>query len=417
MILYPGLARERLLIGGKGSMWGKTGHRSGLLAVGLIVLLAWGGASSYSAAAGAATPEEKGAAWQGTAPTYQLLTDFIAGNPRQATEVGQWVNPEGFRAYVEEIQRLWQRYEKTHLGPMRSWVAAELGGLSSDKITVFYPFSGPDVANMLAFFPNARTYVMLALEPVGTLPLLRPGHNEVFYQSLEYALHELLQFNFFFTEHMASDLRRRELDGVVPLLLFFLGREQLQVKEVTYLLQTPDGQMQAKPAMPGEKFSGPGIPGVKIVFGRGPDAAEQTLYYFSFNVNNTSWRRSPQFSRFLQDLAPFQTFVKAASYLMHKGHYSDIRQFILDQSLVMVQTDEGIPVRYFDPQQWERRFFGVYKQPIALFRNCYQPDLAALYQKQARTPLPFGFGYHHRRHASNLMVAYRLPRLVEEKTP
>ncbi len=398
-------------------MWGKTRHRDNLLAVGLIALLAWGGLSNCPVVAGAATSEAEAAAGEGTAPTYQLLTDFIAGNARQATEVGKFVNPEGFRAYVKEIQRLWQRYEKTHLEPMRRWVAAELGGLLTKNITVFYPFSGPDVANMLAFFPEAQTYVMLALEPVGTLPVLRPGHNEVFYQSLEYALHELLQFNFFFTEHMASDLRRRELDGVVPLLLFFLGREQLQVKEVTYLLQDPDGQMQAKPAVPGEKFAGPGIPGVKIVFRRGPDAPEQTLYYFSFNLNNTSWRRSPLFIQFLQSLAPFQTFVKAASYLMHKGHYSDIRQFILAQSQVVVQTDEGIPVRYFDQQQWERRFFGIYKQPIALFRNCYQPDLAALYQKQPRTPLPFGIGYHHRRHASNLMVAYRLPRLVEEKTP
>ncbi len=378
-------------------------------------LLAGGGPAAAWAPTdhgGAALPA---APRQDEAPSYQLLTDLIAGNPVRDHNLGAWVNPAGFRDYAAGMQQVWQRFEHQHLQPIRQWAAREVG--PGGAATVFYPFSGPDLANMLAFFPRAKNYVMLALEPVGTLPVLRPGANEPFFQSLEYALNELLHFNFFFTERMANDLRRRELDGVLPLLLFFLGREQVQVKDVVFLLQSAEGQMQEKPARPGEKFSGPGIPGVRIVFQRSAADPEQTIYYFSFNLNNASWRRSPHFVAFLQGLAPLQTLVKAASYLMFKPHYGDIRQFILDQSQVVLQTDEGIPVRYLHASQWERRFFGVYKQPIALFRNCYQPDLAALYSQQPTTPLPFGIGYHHRRNSSNLLLARRISHLVEEKSP
>ena len=390
--------------------WGKT-VLCRKICLGLLLLLGWGVPASMAAAAAPAEPAA-GQPSEASPPPYQLFTALIAGNPVDAADLANYVNPPGFQEYVTQTGQIWQRFEKQHLQPIRVWAEREVG--PAPVATVLYPFSGPDLANLLAFFPKATTYVMLALEPVGTLPVFRPGANEPFYQSLEYALHELLHFNFFFTERMANDLRRRELDGVLPLLLFFLGREQVQVKDVTLLLQAPDGQMQEKRAQPGEKFSGPGIPGVKIVFQRSPVDPEQTVYYFSFNLNNASWRRSPHFVAFVQGLAPFQTLVKAASYLMFKSHYGDIRQFILEQSLTVLQTDEGIPVRYFEPERWERRFFGVYKQPIALFRNYYQPDLASLYAQQPTSPLPFGIGYHHHRHSANLMLARRLPRLVEE---
>ena len=379
-----------------------------------LMLLGGVGLSRAEVAAPAADTVSSASAEATAPPSYQLITDLIAGNSVDTKVLAEFVNPPGFQDYAANIQQVWQQFAQRHLQPIRQWAARELADPAPTAGAVFYPFSGPDLVNLLAFFPHASTYIMLALEPVGTLPVFRPGANEPFYQSLEYALNELLQFNFFFTEHMAADLRRRELDGVLPLLLFFLGREGLQVQQVSYLLVSDEGVVHEKPAVAGEKLAGAGIPGVKIVGQRGPEGPLQTFYYFSFNLQNASWRRSPEFANFLKGLASFHTLVKAASYLMFKPHYGDIRQFILTQSQVVLQTDEGIPVRYFDSGQWERRFFGVYLRPIALFSNCYQPDLAALYQQQQPPPLPFGIGYHHRRHSGNLMLARRLPRQVEE---
>ena len=100
------------------------------------------------------------------------------------------------------------------------------------------------------------------------------------------------------------------------------------------------------------------------------------------------------------------SFTKAASYLMFKPHFSAIRQFILDQSLYVLQGDSGIPLRYFDPAEWDLRFYGTYSCPIALFSNCYQADMATMYRKgRDIQPLPFGIDYRHRARTSNLMFA------------
>jgi hypothetical protein len=120
---------------------------------------------------------------------------------------------------------------------------------------------------------------------------------------------------------------------------------------------------------------------------------------------------------YLKGFGPYRTFVKAASYLMFKPNFGDIREFILEQSRVVLQTDEGIPVKYFNPERWDRRFYGKYTCPIQLFANCFQPDMASIYQNgQNTSPLPFGIGYHHRRNSSNLMLSSRKVIVAEEET-
>jgi hypothetical protein len=347
--------------------------------------------------------------------TYQDFTNLIAGNRMNGANLAKYVNPEGWNEYSEEMNRIWQRFAQKNLKPMRAWATQELGSPQTIEGTVFYPFSGPDLVNMLAFFPKAKNYLLIALEPVGTLPVLQPGKNEPFYQGLEQSLSELLQYNFFFTKRMEKNLVKRELDGVLPVLLYFLGRENVRVLNVNYWQMQQDGTIIEKPVKGGEKLNGEGTPGVKIVFQRREGDPEQTVYYFRFNLQNSSWRNNPQFVKFLKDFAPFQSFVKAASYLMFKPHFSDVRQFVLDQSQIVLQTDEGVPLKYFEPAKWERRFYGQYSCPIQLFANCFQQDMAGIYrQGQNAKPLPFAIGYHHRLHSSNLMLASRKAIVAEE---
>ena len=97
---------------------------------------------------------------------------------------------------------------------------------------------------------------------------------------------------------------------------------------------------------------------------------------------------------------------------MYKPHFSAIREFILDQSLYVLQGDSGIPLRYFDPAGWDLRFYGTYAGPIALFSNCYQADMANMYKSQDIQPLPFGIGYRHRARTSNLMFASKKVKLL-----
>ena len=335
-------------------------------------------------------------------PAYHDYALFIAGisNPESALAV--YEDKPAWVRHAKFFDHNWESFTRRRLAPMREWAAKELG--SASAATVFYPFSGPDFVNVFALFPRAKTYLLIALEPVGEMPDFSARHGQNFFASLQHSLYDLLQLDFFITNKMKSSISKSELKGILPVLMFFLAREQARVLDVQHWVMKPDGTIAESPAL-GPRDRPTGIPGVRIVFASPGEPGNQTLYYFQFNLANDSLERNQQFVSFLESFGPVTTFAKAASYLMYKPHFSAIRQFILDQSLYVLQGDSGIPMRYFDPSVWNLRLYGTYGGPIALFRNCYQADMANIYRRGDIQPLPFGIDYRHRARTSNLMFA------------
>ena len=82
--------------------------------------------------------------------------------------------------------------------------------------------------------------------------------------------------------------------------------------------------------------------GVRIVFA-GSDGVERTLYYFSTDLSN-SGVRSSGFLKFCETLAPGDSLIKSASYLLHAGNFSAVRGFLLTNSATIIQDDFGIPL-------------------------------------------------------------------------
>jgi hypothetical protein len=337
-------------------------------------------------------------------PAYNDSARFIAGLSNRQGPLTACEDQPAWRQYAAFINRSWERFDQKHLAPMREWASQELS--TANTATVFYPFSGPDFVNMYTLFPHAKTYLMIALEPVGEIPDLAAADDNHFFADLESSLCDLLQLNFFITDKLNHSLGKSELKGILPILLFFLAREQTQVVDVRYWAMKPDGTIAESPA------AGPGtsgrqdISGVRLDFTRPGSRENQTLYYFRVNLRNDSLKRREKFVSFLKGFGPLTTFAKAASYLMHKPGYSEIRQLILDQSFFVLQGDSAIPVKYFDRTIWNLRFFGTYTHPINYFKQYQQEDLAEIYQKGTDVyPLPFGIDYCHRVKTSNLMLA------------
>ncbi len=287
---------------------------------------------------------------------------------------------------------------------MRQWASQELA--AAQTAAVFYPFSGPDFLNVFTLFPQARTYVLVALEPVGTLPDFKDVDLGKFLARMQNSLQQYLYTDYFVTAKMAAQISHTELAGVLPVLLFFLAREEARILEMQPVILKGDGTM----AEPSAAASGPGIPGMRLVF-TGPGAAEkQTLYYFRVNLQDHSLKKNPQFVAFIKSLGPLTTFTKSASFLLASPFSAAIRQLILEQSSFVLQDDSGIPLKDFAPETWSLKFFGTYKGPIAYFKNRYQKDLAEVYNKgQDVYPLPFGIGYHFQAGTSNLLFAAKKP--------
>ena len=103
--------------------------------------------------------------------------------------------------------------------------------------------------------------------------------------------------------------------------------------------------------------------GVRIMFA-GSDGVEKTLYYFSTDLSNTGVRASG-FLKFCATLAPGNSLIKSASYLLHAGNFTTVRDFILANSATIIQDDSGIPLAYYNPKKWRFFPFGRYAGPIA----------------------------------------------------
>ena len=91
--------------------------------------------------------------------------------------------------------------------------------------------------------------------------------------------------------------------------------------------------------------------------------------------------------------APGTTFIKSASYLLHRNGFSNVRAAIMQNSKAVLQDASGVPYRYFVNAGWDTQLFGNYVRTLDMFRSYYQADLRAAYQAAAPEPLNFGIGY------------------------
>jgi hypothetical protein len=130
------------------------------------------------------------------------------------------------------------------------------------------------------------------------------------------------------------------------------------------------------------------------------------VYYFNTNLANGAFTPNGRFAAFVRGLGPCVAFTKSASYLLHTQGFSNIRNFLLDWPVAILQDDSGIPLADFPTDRWSIRCFGNYTGTIDLFKEYYQPPLAEAHARES-LPLGFGIGYKHSQGQSAMLLARR----------
>ncbi len=295
--------------------------------------------------------------------------------------------------------------ERERLSKIRTWAAANM---PSGQPNMFYMFGGPDFLYANAFFPNATTYVLSGLEPVGPIPDLLKLQTATVFQTQRNILRSLrtvLTISYFITAHMMSDLSSGPVYGTMPILYVFLVRSGKSIKEVSLVHLNELGELQM-----GEGTRQAPARGVKITFTAG-DGPVKTLYYFSTDLSDE--RRNKPILVFCKSLGTGDSFVKSASYLLHNSNFSQVRTFLLRNSNSLLQDDTGIPVYHFNTAYWDLRPFGRYVGPIQIFEGNYQNRLADLFRRNQSRPLEFGVGYRWHPSESNLMLGVKTAEITE----
>ncbi len=348
---------------------------------------------------------------------FDDFAKFIAGSEgRSESELKALESSETWQEYRMNLDNLWYK-TNDKLPAIKEWTAKELSDANSSGGTLFYPFSGADFLHADLFFPEHDHIVMMALEPVGNYADLneknKDGTLTPYLNGLKRAMNAILRLSFFRTIAMASDFQS-EMDGTLHVLVHFMSRTDHELMYQEKVAIQPDGKLTndltsvADSAYVGNRF----------YFRKAGEDKVKTLTYFAVNVQNMAYHsRGGLVAKGLDertDLVNYfkkidikSTYLKSASYLMHRETFSIIRDLILNESEYLLQDDSGIPVKYFDQSKWDLTFYGNYSFPISLFSERHQEDLKEIYLKKEMKvePLPFGIGYQYRKGTSNLMLA------------
>jgi len=337
---------------------------------------------------------------------FDGIARFLAGmEPDSTAGLSDLCNTAAWKQHRRTTDLKWKRFDANHLQPIRRWAATEFAEARKSR-TVFYPFGGPDFLYATSFFPGGERYILFGLEPSGRIPDLRriPADSLAgFLEAVNQSLDDVLSLSFFKTKDMRLELKEGKLQGNIPILMYLMVRTGNRIVDMKPIHVDTSGVVASADSF----FTAPSgyfNHGVEIRFHPEGSDTVRRLIYFSVNISDYGVKDNKNVRRFLQKLdTSLTTYIKAASYLMHKKYFTAIRQTVLAKSRAILQDDSGIPYRFFDPSVWTVALYGQYTQPIDMFKEYFEADLKAAYGLGAK-PVGFRLGYGAQ---SNLLFAVR----------
>ena len=332
---------------------------------------------------------------------------FIAGLPgREGSEFKSLEAEPGWVAHAAGVDADWKKLEETRVNAMREFAKAELTGPPFDGAPLFYPFGGPDALTMDVLFPGHSRYVLIGLQPPGTLPSIK----ELTKKSLDTQLNQirgsfgaLLRKGYFITQYMDEQYRGQVLNGLFPSILVQLARTDHTILGFRYVKVDADGKLMEREER--YKSTDPDWnTGVEIEFQDGKTKAIQKLLYFGVNLADARLGKNKSFLSFIDSMGQVVTYMKATSYMMHHSDFAVIRNKIESASLAVVQDDTGIPYRQIDQTKWQVTLYGKYDKLFPPFTGYQQTELRKAYEAGAKN-LPYNIAYGNTKTMANLLVA------------
>jgi hypothetical protein len=246
--------------------------------------------------------------------------------------------PADFKNYTKPQLEL---YGKQHLD--------DVGG------HLFYPFGGPDVTFPLLMFPNINKITLVGLEPINhslSTPITTLTRHEKDMINLLYLR------SFFVTEEMTDN------SANIPVII----TEQINniggtIKKIDY---------------DNKKLS------IDLEF----NGRDMSILYLQHNLSNSLIDTNLLSGNGVIDATMF----KAASYIPHSPLLSKFRNYVLDNSNVIVQDSTGIPFDEIDQEKNDIELFGQYNGPYK-FDGFEQNKFKEYSKKINNPPLSFCYGY------------------------
>ncbi len=337
--------------------------------------------------------------------SYNNLSHLIAGYPINYYQP-QW-DKTFIDSFNKNVNQKMASIENSRLSKIKSWNENNIkSNGANDTNFVFYPFSGGDFIHMAWLYPNANEYFMIAREYVGDIPNLfakDSAYTSQYLKDIEYVLRDIYNKSYFITKNMSADTKHNtKVNGMLPLILWGAVRTGHDISQVSFGKIDDEGNFTAVNNHEKSNI-------VQVILWNKKLNKQQKVTYFCCDLANDELVSHPGNMIFMEKSigANCNTFIKSASYLLHYGSFTTIRDFVLSKSNYLVQDDTGIPYKHFNNEQWKVSVFGVYEKPVRDFSdNLYQEDLDSAYKTPSYLgDLNFSLGYHWGSKKQNQIVA------------
>jgi hypothetical protein len=320
---------------------------------------------------------------------------------------------DSFLLFCKNTNKKFEKMEKLRLFKFNEWSSNILKKQSlPDSNFCFYPFAGGDFINAHYLYPNASEYLLLALEPVGSIPdFYTMEEDEIlrYLINMDTVLRNIYVNSYFITKNMFQDIKRKEkVDGVLPLILWGIGRSGYDVTGAEFFGIDSLGN---KTTIEKTKNGYAKSEGVTILIKK--DGKEKRVTYISADMSDEKLLKSNAAIKYLENAIPTRKttcFIKSASYLLHYNFFSSIRNLILKKSDIIVQDDTGVPYKLLNEKEWEVQLYGEYKPPLKDFsKKVFQNDLDSAYRDEKKYfgAIPFSIGYHWNNGFQSQMFIFR----------
>ncbi len=343
--------------------------------------------------------------------TLNELANLISGNKDYTFNYfTKFSTEKSFINFSNDFKKRWKNFDSTRLNTIKNFADTTLAKELTPTVNLFYPFSGPDILYASTLFPNIKQFTLIGLEPVGTLPIIDdknivPDSINKYFNKINSSLNAILKFSFFRTVAMKQDLRNDEVDGTLHLIVLFLNKTGNNIVSIKPFYIDTMGQKNYLADFNVLKAKSVKNKSLEINFITKNNEVK-SITYTSTDLSDGAFKKNIGLISYLAALKFNVTYLKGASYLLHKANFTGIRNLILQHTTQVVQDDSGIAQKYFDKDdnKWNYSFYGKYTKPINMFKEHYQSDLDSLYVKVGTKKLGFGLGYNYRDKNSNFMV-------------
>lgn len=304
----------------------------------------------------------------------------------------------GWRNLQKELNREWSVVDSNKISKIKSWVDNS-NYLPKDSLTLFYPFAGGDALYSNCFFPTSKKTIMIGLEPIGSIGKGSMADSSFlkYIKKIKKSLYTSNRSGYFMTISMNAELNQNDLNGTLPLLLFYSRRQGFMISKIEYFKLDSLGQEKVTDLTDAL--------GVNLTLCNSDQTHKKILQYISTDLSNSGLKKNQGLQNYIRSLDGKYTFLKAASYLLHQDGFSLIRDLILNNTKTLLQDDSGIPYRFLNDSTWDIQLFGKYTKPIGLFAERVQPDLREAFATNKPAALPFKIGYNISHNEPHLMIS------------